>query len=314
MNLTLDYGAHRSVAPIVAAVGNLGVTFDSVQERYTWPEYLELQVSGELDFQRLSAAITGIVAALCPTQTLIPVRIDQGPEAQDLLYSIPCDDWQLAVSALADDVRRYTSDLDAFRSWFRQRWTGMEDEREQTERELAQEPLTVQRILEYLDPPRFRDWRPIQHYIEKTAGCTLLAEAMAAASTSTQRWRLAYAVRRRRRSCVKAIPFLIAWLRDDDPEVRREAADALGPRVRAIRNLQKRSDAGHAAEAALLAYLKEYPNDGLYLARISLGLTGYEPGRQYLESAARRGSEQERESARKGLAAFDAGGYSRNGG
>src|SRR6266568_9367501 len=113
-------------------------------------------------------------------------------------------------------------------SWFRSCWMGQNEEDALTEQELASEPLTAERMLGYLDPPSFRDWRPIQHYVEREALCSELARAMGMASTPTQKWRLAYVFNRRGRSCRSAVPHLIRFLGDSDRQVREEAADSLG--------------------------------------------------------------------------------------
>ena len=191
MELTLEYGANRDPEPIVEGLTAAGVRLDSKIRTETWPDDLELQAAGQLDFSRLYSAVRAVAAAICGKQDLIPVRIFRDPDVADLLYSVPCDDIERAATELSHDIRTYSDEADPFRSWFRGQWMGMLDEYSLTEQELASAPLTAELILEYLDPPINRDWRPIQNYIARKATCDQLSEAMATAVTSRQKSRLA---------------------------------------------------------------------------------------------------------------------------
>jgi len=300
MRLILEHGSARAPYPIVDALESQGLAVDAVVQRDTWPERLELQAEGDLDFGRLRDVVAKAMAATCPDEILLAVRIVRDPRKPDLLYSVPCDQREPAVAALESDVRAVTDDSDAFRSWFRSRWMGRNEEDALTAEELATEPLTAKRILAYLDPHDFRDWRPIQHFIERHASCADLVSAMVLATTAAQKWRLAYAFNSRGRSCRDSVPELIRFLDDDDQRVREEAADSLGQVVIAVRG----SDATRLKEAAgeaLLGYVQAHPEDNLYFARTALGVTGYEAARPYLESIAVTGTGQAQESARRGL-------------
>lgn len=305
LDLSLEHGSSRDPASVLAALAVAGVDVERVIVGKPWPDRLEFQATGELDFPRLVRAIRAVAATLCPEEVVVSVRIVRDQVRPDLLFGIPCDDLERAIDAVSHDIRSYQDDSDAFRSWFRGRWMGQAEEDALTAQELASAPLDPTRILEYLDPPAIRDWRPIQHYVERHAKCSQLAGAMALATTATQRWRLAYALHRRTRSCKRAIPLLIKWLEDPDRTVREEAADSVGQLILAVRHDGRRTQLGNQAGAALLAYINAYPEDNLYFARTALGATGYEPARPYLEELSRAGPGQEQESARKGLANLD---------
>jgi hypothetical protein len=217
------------------------------------------------------------------------------------MVTVPCDDWQRAAEALREDILAFRDEADPFRSWFQGQWMGQRDEYTLTEQELSSAPLTPARILAFLEPPMYRDWRPIQSYVARHASCAQLVQAMVAAQTSNQKWRLAYAFNRRRRSCEAAIRHLIEWLQDADRRVREEAADSLGELVLAVRDRRSRAHWGERAGAALLTYVTDHPSDNLYFARTALGATGYEPARFYLEELARTGSGSERDGAERAL-------------
>ncbi len=305
MELRLEYGANRNPALILDALIAAGIQLEGTVRRDTWPDDLELQASGDLEFPRLVRAIRAVGTALCPEDVSIPVRIVRGLSVADLLFAIPCDDLERAAKGVPDDIRPYEDEAEPFRHWFRGQWMGADEENRLTEEELSSAPLTAKRILSFLDPPDSRDWRPIQHYLERHASCSQLVNAMATAQTSEQKWRLAYAFHRRGRSCEAAISHLIGWLGDVDRKVREEAADSLGGVVLAVRDHRKRAQLGQQAGAALLAYVNDRPEDNLYFARTALGATGYEPARSYLEELARKGSGSVRESAERGLANLD---------
>lgn len=303
MNLRLEHGANRDPHPLLAVLTAAGAELDDVVRKDTWPDDLELQASGDLDGPRLERTVLAAAADLCPREISIRIRIVR--DANDLLYHVPCDDSLRAVAGLVEDITSYDERADPFRTWFRGKWMGTAEEWALSERELASAPLTADRILKFLDPPEFRDWRPIQQFVQRHAACRDLVEAMAAAKTATQKWRLAYAFHYRRRSCEAAIPLLIGWLRDPDATVREEAADSLGRLVLALRFPSSRIRWGEHAGAALLAYVNQYTGDNLYFARTALGATGYEPARRYLEQLARTATGQARESATRALANLD---------
>src|SRR5438034_6935740 len=165
MQLQLYCGTARNPEPVVAALAGDGISI-SVTIDTSWPEHLELRAAGSLDFPVLDHAVAILSETLCPQETTIPVRIVRADDEFDLLYHIPCDDRAEAISTLANDIRAYDGQKDPFRTWFRSRWMGHEEEDQFTAEELAAEPLTADRMLAYLDPPKFRDWRPIQSFIE----------------------------------------------------------------------------------------------------------------------------------------------------
>ncbi len=301
MDLKLKYGAHRSPDRILAALTAAGVQLDSTVKTQSWPDNWELQASKDLDFLQLEHAVAAVSSAACPDEIAISVRVVRAGDTADLLFTIPCDDWQRAADALREDILAFRGKADPFRSWFRGQWMGQRDEDALTEQELASAPLTPERILGFLEPSVFRDWRPIQSYVARHASCEQLVQAMVAAQTSTQKWRLAYAFNRRNRSCEAAIRHLIEWLQDADRRVREEAADSLGVLVLALRGRRSRAHWSHQAGAALLTYVTDHSDDNLYFARTALGATGYEPARSYLEELARTGSGSELDSAERGL-------------
>ena len=301
MDLKLEYGAHRSPDPLLAALTAAGVQLDSAVKTQSWPDNWELKASQDLDFVQLEHAVAAVSSAVCPDEIAISVRVVRAGDSADLLFTIPCDDWQRAAAALREDILEFTDEADPFRSWFQGRWMGQRDEDDLTEQELSSAPLTADRILAFLEPPVFRDWRPIQSYVARHASCEQLVQAMLAAQTSTQKWRLAYAFHRRSRSCEAAIRYLIEWLQDTDRRVREEAADSLGVLVLAVRGRRSRAHWSDRAGAALLTYVTDHPDDNLYFARTALGATGYEPARPYLEELARTRSGSERDSAERGL-------------
>lgn len=267
----------------------------------SWPEHLELQARGGLDVPVLNHAVATLAETLCPEEVTIAIRIVRADDEFDLLYHIPCDDRAAAINTLANDIRAYSGEKDAFRTWFRSRWMGQDEEDQFTVEELSAEPLTAERMLAYLDPPKFRDWRPIQSFIERHANCRDLVRAMEAAVTTTQMWRLAYVFNHRRRSCESAVPILLAWLEHPDRQVREEAADSLGQVVLGIRHLPTRRRWAHEAGPALVTYVTEHSDDNLYFARTALGAIGYEPARPYLQQVADTSSGHRRESAERGL-------------
>ena len=291
MNLKLVYGAHWSPDRILAALTAAGVQFDGTVNTQSWPDYWELQASGDLDFLQLQHAVAAVANAGCPDEIAISVRVVRAGDAADLLFTIPCDGWEGAAEGLREDIPAFSEDADPFRSWFQSRWMGQREQDALTEQELSSAPLTPERILALLDPPIFRDWRPIQSYVVRHAACEQLARAMAAARTATQKWRLDYAFHRRSRSCEAVILHLIEWLHDADRRVREEAADSLGVLVLAVRGTRSRAHWSHRAGAALLTYVTEHPDDNLYFAHTALGATGYEPARSYLEELAPPGRE-----------------------
>jgi len=193
MELKLKCGASRDSRPILAALEAANVQLDSVVGEQSSPEWLELQAAGVLDFRRLDKAVKTMCGALCPDESTVPIRIVREADMFDLLYFIPCDDWERSAAALEVDIRRHADPEDSFRSWFRGEWMGQRDEDALTVEELSSEPLLPARILAYLDPPVFRDWRPIFSFIERHATCDQLTGAMANAQTPTQKWKLAYA-------------------------------------------------------------------------------------------------------------------------
>ena len=303
MNLSLEYGANRNPLPLLAALTAAGAALDDMVRKDTWPDDWELQASGDLDGPRLDRTLHAAASALCPGEILIPIRIVRG--AYDLVYDIPCDDRERALASLVEDITSYDERADPFRTWFRGRWMGSEEEWALTKQELASGPLTADKILRYLDPPEFRDWRPIQQYVQHQAACRDLVDAMATAKTATQKWRLAYAFHYRGRSCEAAIPLLIGWLKDPDATVREEAADSLGRVFLALRRPSSRDRWRDPAGAALLTYVKQHTDDKLYFARWALGAIGYEPARPYLEQLVRTGTGQASESAAGALANLD---------
>jgi len=301
VELKVEHGVDRNTDQILATLTAAGIQIEGIKP-VSSPDYLGLQAAGGLDFPRLRRAIIAAADGLCPEETALPIRIVRELEVFDLLYWIPCDDSKMATDALERDIRNYTNEDDSFRSWFRGQWMGNREEEALTVEELSSEPLTPERILAFLDPPVFRDWRPIFRYIERHAKCDQLVGAMAKAETPTQRWRLAYAFHRGRRSCKAAVPALITWLSDRDRKVREEAAYSIGSAILAIRHPTVRFRLGREAGAALLDYVVNNPNDNLYFARTSLGATGHEPARPYLEELARSASGNRQESAERGLA------------
>ena len=261
-------------------------------------------MEGVVEPERLRSIVAVVVSILCPDEVLLPLRIVRASDTQDLLYGIPCDDSERAIASLQQDLDRYRDDSDSFRAWFRSRWMGADEEDRLTEEELASEPLTPERMLAYLDPPTFRDWRPIQYFIERKALCDDLLRAMELATTPTQKWRLAYVFQRRGRSCQGGVPMLIRFLGDADRTVRQEAAYSLGSVVMALRGAGG-SELKAAAGSALLNYVQARPEDDRYFALTALGATGYEPARAYLEQFARDSEGNMNESARRALDNLD---------
>jgi hypothetical protein len=76
--------------------------------------------------------------------------------------------------------------------------------------------------------------------------------------------------------------------------------------VLAVDQVRREAQFVQQVGAALLAYVNDNPEDNLYFARTSLGATGYEPARAYLEELSKSGSGQERASAERGLANLNA--------
>lgn len=185
------------------------------------------ETPGEGGFESAERALRAAVASAGGDLTLVALRIVG--EEEDLLYQVPVRrDFEAALAALPADVEAFRPDVDdGFRNWFRGRWTGMAEEWELTEEEIRGTTLTAERILALLDPPEHRDWRPVQHCVERWAKCADLVEAMDLATTVIHRRRLAYLFTHRRRPCAAALPRLAAWLDDPDPQVAADAEDAL---------------------------------------------------------------------------------------
>ena len=87
--------------------------------------------------------------------------------------------------------------------------------------------------------------------------------------------------------------------------MREEAAYSLGSLMEAIRHPGTRRGWGEKVGPALLAYVTTHIEDNLFFARESLGSTGYEPARSYLEELARNASGNRKESAERGLSNLD---------
>ena len=161
MDLKLKYGAHRSPDRILAALTAAGVQLGSTVKTQSWPDDWELQASQDLDFLQLEHAVAAVSSAVCPDAIAISVRVVRAGDATDLRFTIPCDDWQRAAEALREDILAFRDEADPFRSWFQGQWMGSRDEYALTEQELSSAPLTSERILAFLEPPVYRDWRPI---------------------------------------------------------------------------------------------------------------------------------------------------------
>ena len=241
-----------------------------IQERW-------VELAGDSD---LAAAERVLRAAFdwIGVEAWISLRIEL--DEDDLLYSLAPEYLEPALAALPGDVSSFRPGRDdGFRNWFRGRWMGMDDEVGLTMDELSTVPLTADRILDLLDPPEHRDWRPVQWSLERWAKCADVVQAMSLAGPS-HRGRLAYLITRRGRSCSGATPFLIQWLEDPDPQVAEEAAIALGRQLARTRSPQRLAAAQQAAGPPLLRYAQAHPGP---LVLTALGVTAYLPARAYLE-------------------------------
>jgi HEAT repeat len=300
VTLKLAVGEERDVDQAVRALASAGFAIRPVVEK-AWPEHLELVVTDEFDAGQVIGALDVLRSVLCPAEVAIALRVSRESWENDLLYYIPCSDWNRAVSSLPQDVAMYRDDRDGFRNWFRGQWIGSDEERVLTIEELSSEPLTAAKILAVIDPIEWRDWRDVQNYLERHAPCAVVAEAMGLAQTTTQKDSLAYLFHRRHRPCLAAIPHLVRWLKDESPDVRLESADSLGQLISLVRSPVRRRELGDLAGRSLLEYVQAYPEDNLFWAHIALGVTGYEPARPYLEEVAQASSGNRRESAEIGL-------------
>ncbi len=300
VTLKLAVGEERDVDQVVQALARAGFAIQPIVEK-AWPEHLELVVTDEFEAGHVIGALEVLRAVLCPDEVAIALRVTRESWENDMLYYIPCTDWNRAIQSIPKDVATYRDDRDGFRNWFRGQWIGSDEERVLTKQELSSEALTPAKILAVIDPDEWRDWRDVQHYLERNAPCGAVAEAMAQAETTTQKDRLAYLFHFRRRPCMAAIPHLIRWLKDESQDVRQESADSLGQLISLVRNPARRRRLGELAGRSLLEYVQAYPEDNLFWARMALGITGYEPARPYLEELVRTSSGNRRKSAEIGL-------------
>lgn len=240
------------------------------------------EIAGEGDTNTVVDALQEAASSAAAGAKLISVRVEGDEE--DLLYSLPADGVEAALAALPADVDAFRPGHDeGFRNWFRGRWVGMDEELHLTEEEIRATPLTAERILNLLDPPEHRDWRPVQTCLERWASCAELARAMSRVTTRTQRRRLASVFTRRARPCRAAIPHLIRWLEDPDQQVAHDAADGLGVLLLTIRDPKSLIAAQRAAGEPLLRCARAHPAPFVLTA---LGVTAHPPARAFLEDLA----------------------------
>jgi hypothetical protein len=217
----------------------------------------------------------------------------------DLLYTFPPTAEPAAALSLPADLGRWMAPSDTFRWWFRGAWVGNNDLWRQTRQELDGQPTSAKRVLELIEGCEYPDWRPIQRFVEERVSCAAIVEALGSARTETQKWRLCYAIRRRRLPCKSALELLIGFLREDSATVRGEAANAIGSVFWAPRSSRR---GAHRAAVALAQYFDDYPGDAHYSTLTALGATGDLWVRPVLERALQLPDEELRQGAERGLA------------
>ncbi|MBO0745996.1 MAG: hypothetical protein J2P43_13325 [Candidatus Dormibacteraeota bacterium] len=298
MKFAVEAASDANPAELKRILEERGVS-DAVQIE-PWCRGIEL--SGDGDLPTAERTLRAAAEWAGPGATLVTLRIER--EEVDLLYLLPCADFEAALAALPADVESFQPRRDDWlRNWFRGRWTGMEEEYRLTAEELRAASLTAERILDLLDPAEHRDWRPVQSSLERRATCADLVQAMELAATTTQRRRLAHLFTLRPRPCAAAIPHLIRWLGDPDEQVALDAADGLGVLLTLIGSPQRLAAAQRAAGPPLFDYAQAHPVPFVLTA---LGVTAHPPARAYLEDlAADAHRPQLREYAVRALRNFD---------
>lgn len=278
MKFAVEAASEADLAELTPILARRGVSGEVQIE--PWCRGVEL--SGDGDLSTAQRTLRAAAEWAGPAANLVALRIEG--EEVDLLYSLPCADLEAALAALPADVESFREDRDDWsRTWFRGRWTGLQEEYRLSEEEIRAEPLTAERILDLLDPAEHRDWRPVHTYVERWATCADLVRAMDLATTTTQRRRLAHLFTLRPRPCAAAIPHLSRWLDDPDEHVAQDAADGLGVLLALIRSPQTLAAAQRAVGQPLFQYAQAHPAPFVLTA---LGVTAYPPARRYLEQLA----------------------------